>query len=376
MTARRHLLVLNATGAVSGAERVLLQAVEAATAQGWQVTGVCPDGPLATALTDLGVRRVAVPELGLAAGFRPVAVMLTLARWLGGALRLRRAARTADVVVANSLLALPVVRLARLGCATAWLAHDVVVHPGRQRLYARCCASLDRVIAVSQAVASQLQHVGGGRPRIVVVHNGVDTPVSPVRPTSAPPVIGISAVLAPWKGHDVLLDAVPLLDPEVRVEIMGGTLPKDGDHARHVAARASAATSGGRVRVLGHVADPLEQMRGWTVAVSASVEPEACPLAVLEGMSLGLPVVATDHGGAPEVLADAGTLVPPGDPQALADAVHRLLGDAGLRERLGARGRELVAQHHDPARQLSALLDALGDLAAEGRTGRHRVEGR
>ena len=100
------------------------------------------------------------------------------------------------------------------------------------------------------------------------------------------------------------------------------------------------------MRVLGHVADPAERMRRWTVAVSASVEPEACPLNVLEAMSLGVPVVATDHGGAPEVLDGAGLLVPPGDPAALADSLTRLLGDADLRARCARLGRDRVAAAH------------------------------
>ena len=158
----------------------------------------------------------------------------------------------------------------------------------------------------------------------------------------------------------MLLDAATALPPDVVVELMGGHLAKDADHAAAVRARAEAAAAGAsRVRVLGHVADPLARMRTWTVAVSASVEPEACPLNVLEAMSIGVPVVATDHGGSPEVLAGAGLLVPPGDPDALADAVTRLLDDAELHERCATLGRDRVASGHRLDQQTATLFELL-----------------
>ncbi len=165
----------------------------------------------------------------------------------------------------------------------------------------------------------------------------------------------------------MLLEAAKALPPDVVVEVMGGHLAKDADHAAAVRSRAEEPPLAGRVRVLGHVADPLARMRTWTVAVSASVEPEACPLNVLEAMSLGIPVVATDHGGSPEVLAGAGLLVPPGDPDALAGAVTRLLDDAALRERCAALGRERVATAHRLDQQTARLLELLATTAEEKR---------
>ena len=75
---------------------------------------------------------------------------------------------------------------------------------------------------------------------------------------------------------------------------------------------------------------PLEVMRRWQVGVSASVNPEASGLGVLEGMSLGVPQVATDHGGPREVLGQAGLLVPPRDAAQLAHAIARLLDDEAI----------------------------------------------
>jgi glycosyltransferase involved in cell wall biosynthesis len=121
----------------------------------------------------------------------------------------------------------------------------------------------------------------------------------------------------------------------------------------------------GRVRFLGRVDEPLARMRGWAVAVSASIDPEAAPLGVLEAMSIGLPVVATDHGGAPEVLGSAGLLVPPADTRALADSLGVLLSDAETHGRCAEAGPQLIATSLTLERNQRALLAVLDEVIAE-----------
>ena len=89
---------------------------------------------------------------------------------------------------------------------------------------------------------------------------------------------------------------------------------------------------------------------------------EGFPVALIEAMSCGLPVIAADVAGAEEVLGRdgdaAGIVIPAGDPDAIADAVVALLGDAGLRERLGARGRTRAEEQFS----LAAVGEQLRDL--------------
>jgi glycosyltransferase involved in cell wall biosynthesis len=97
--------------------------------------------------------------------------------------------------------------------------------------------------------------------------------------------------------------------------------------------------------------------------VSASIDPEAGPLTALEAMSVGVPFVATDHGGVTEVLGDAGLLVPPGDADALAAAITRLIDDEQLRQRCHRAGPSaIVARHLTAADQRAALLAILDEL--------------
>jgi len=115
------------------------------------------------------------------------------------------------------------------------------------------------------------------------------------------------------------------------------------------------------VRFLGRQDDALGRMRAWTVAVSASVLPEAGPLAPLEAMSIGLPMVGTDHGGTPEVLGRAGLLVAPDDAEAMASAINRLLDDHSLWESCHRAGPIQIENGLRLDQQLAGLLRVLGE---------------
>jgi glycosyltransferase involved in cell wall biosynthesis len=102
------------------------------------------------------------------------------------------------------------------------------------------------------------------------------------------------------------------------------------------------------VRFVSNVPDIAALLRAASIFVLPS-EHEAAPFALLEAMACGLACICTRVGGMPAMLADgsgepSGLLVPRGDPAVLAAAIRRLLGDAGLRDALGARARARAAQ--------------------------------
>ncbi|MCZ7534844.1 MAG: glycosyltransferase family 4 protein [Acidimicrobiia bacterium] len=114
-------------------------------------------------------------------------------------------------------------------------------------------------------------------------------------------------------------------------------------------------------------------MRDWTIAVCPSVDPEAVSLGVLEAMSIGVPVVGTNHGGIPEFLGAAGLLVEPGDRVQLARCIAELIEDDELRGRCSAAGRAIVAASLTLEHQQRSLLDALTDLTASARHARRQM---
>lgn len=346
---------------VSGAEAVLLRDLAAARRAGWEVRVACSDGPFVDRARAAGIERVAIPDLRLDDGHRALAFARLARRAVAAGRVLRRALRPGEVVLANGLNVLPATALVARTHRVVYFGHDVLIRQDRLALLRAVRRRVHLAVAVSDAVARSL---APARIPTVVVQNGTAWPAAPAPhpDPDAPPVIGIAAVVTPWKGQHVLLDALALVHhPTARVEIMGGTAPKDDEYAAGLRARADRSDIAGRVAFLGHVDAPLDRMRTWTITVLASVDPEAGPLTALESMSIGVPIVGTNHGGMTEVMGDAGVLVPPADPTALAAAIDRLLEDRDLWERCREAGpRQIVADRltlADHERRMIELLD-------------------
>ena len=349
MSTARRIVAVNAAGEVSGAEVVLLGLLAHAAEQGAELVVASPAGPLVERLP-AGTRHVELPPAGRGWAAGRMGKMVATGRWLGSwPAAARRLAADVDRpdthTVVNSLLALPLVRMARPWSPPVWFVHDVLA-TRQQRAFARAGAgACGRIVAVSAAAAAPLRALGLD---VAVRRNGVEWPVEPIPgELHDPPVVGSLGLLAPWKGQDDLLEAVARL-PDVRLELAGGHFGHDAGFAAELRRRAAAADLRGRVTFHGHVDDPLAALRGWDVMVSASTSPEAGPMTVIEAMSVGLPVVATNHGGPREYLAgDRGELVTPGAPAELAAAIARLLADARYRHAVADRGRRYVAEHCD-----------------------------
>ena len=123
--------------------------------------------------------------------------------------------------------------------------------------------------------------------------------------------------------------------------------------------------AGGNVRFLGSLSpDAVRELmnRAWALAVpsvvAANGDSEGLPIALLEGQSMGLPVVATRHSGIPEAVVDGvtGVLVPERDEHALESAIARLAGNPVETERMRAQARALMVERFNLSRQ-SALLE-------------------
>ncbi|WP_440221451.1 glycosyltransferase family 4 protein [Dietzia sp. MNB45] len=358
----RNVVLVNASGMRSGAENVLGGVAQTLAATGAQIILVSPHGPVVGAFPS-GTVHVAIDTLGLqgrSGASRIIAVARVAAAWIRAGRTLRRVVGPSDTVVVNSLFALPALPAAfprgRHTGLTTWFVHDTVVSR-KQRVAVRLGARhLDRAVAVSGATAASVR----GLVREVILRpHGVeigddDAFGSPDRGQ----VIGILATLTPWKGHDVLLEAVARI-PHLILEIAGGELPGESSYVATLKARAEQDDLRGRVVFLGHV-DRSEVLSRWSVAVSASILPEAGPLVALEAMAAGVPVVATSHGGVREYLSDgAGVLVAPGDVDALSRALQELTGDARRREEIARVARARVKRSHDIRRTLPAMVDAL-----------------
>lgn len=151
--------------------------------------------------------------------------------------------------------------------------------------------------------------------------------------------LGMVGRLAPWKGQDVFLQAIARLgDPRVTARIVGSAMFGEDGYEANLRALAERLGLSDQVTFVGYTSDIAAELARMDVLVHASVTPEPFGQVVVEGMAVGLPVVATDAGGPAEIITDGvdGLLVAPADVDALTDALRRLADDPALRTRLGA----------------------------------------
>jgi glycosyltransferase involved in cell wall biosynthesis len=243
------------------------------------------------------------------------------------------------------------VRLARAAGSPAVVQTQhlpfLVTHPRKRRAYHHAIEEVDRLIAVSEGLRRTYEGIGVPPELFVTVPNGVarqDDRTSRAEARRAlglgpdQPVVLTVGRLTHMKGQWHLIDAVPGLAarfPGLAVVLLG-----DGPLRDSLQERAARAGVAGNVVFCGHRPDARQLLAAADVFVLPSRH-EGMPLAALEAMEAGLPVVATRVIGSAEVVDDGvtGALVRPGDPTALGAAVARLLAAPVLRRRQGAAGR-------------------------------------
>jgi glycosyltransferase involved in cell wall biosynthesis len=218
----------------------------------------------------------------------------------------------------------------------------------------------DAIVCDSEFVRRSHAKNGFAEERIHVLPSPVPLPTRTDVTSAAEPTVLFVGRITAEKGVDYLLRAVPLIDARCKVVVIG-----DGYELTRQRDLAVRLGIGDRVQFLGAVDRDVvhDYYRRATVVVVPSVWPEPFGMIGPEAMSFGLPVVAFHVGGIPEWLADGetGFLVQPRDVTALAGRVNLVLRDRSLANRLGARGRQVVAERFTLDRHVDGLEIVFGD---------------
>jgi len=231
---------------------------------------------------------------------------------------------------------------------------------------ARVWKGAEGYVTITAALRSTLEGKFGARPRLAVVPDGVRIDGARevnLAPADGPTVVGYAGHLYPWKGVDVLIEALVHV-PDVSALIVGGH-EAEGDRAR-LEALAERLGVKNRVVFTGHV-DPAH-VRAFLerTAILALPNPPSVvstrftsPLKLFEYMAAGRAIVASDLPSIREVLEHERNawLVAPGDPAALAGGIRRLAEDHELSRRLARQARSDVAEYSWDRR--AARLEAL-----------------
>lgn len=250
--------------------------------------------------------------------------------------------------------------------------------PGLQTLQRASYAAAHRIVANSRAAAQRLRREGVSDEKIVLIPNGIDSAVFAAREYSQRPrQIAMVACLREEKRIDVLIKAAPEIlarFPDAHFLIVG-----DGTCREALVALTRRLGVNDRFSFLGHRDDVPQILAQADVFVLPS-RSEAFPNSIIEAMASGLPVVASNVGGIPELVEDGktGHLVPPGDAKALAAALNGLLDDPHRSAEYGRAGRIKIEANYSFDRmveQMETLYVTELDRARTRRfSGRHRVK--
>jgi glycosyltransferase involved in cell wall biosynthesis len=243
-----------------------------------------------------------------------------------------------------------------------WHVRDILTEPpARRRLLQTARSFQPYVIAISEAVAEQFAPLRE-RLGLRVIHNGI--PLDRFRPGPPSPdlqqelglepgdeVVLVVGRLTPWKGHQVLLQALGKVlaeRPRARLLVAGDTTFGETSYAGDLRAAAAQARVAERVQWLGFRDDVPELLRLCDVFVLPSVN-EPFGRALVEAMATARPVIGTRSGGVPEVLTDGkcGLLVEPDHADGLAAAIVRILGDQALAQQMGEHGWRRANRYFD-----------------------------
>jgi glycosyltransferase involved in cell wall biosynthesis len=233
--------------------------------------------------------------------------------------------------------------------------------------FERVLAAAPRSVVVTpcEALTSYVrEHVGVPYERVHTVPNGVakawlESAERMEREEDRPVRVTWLGVMQPVKRVPDLVRAAARV-PDLELQLVG-----DGPERSRIEAAVAATGSTDRVHFAGYRADPLPNLLRSDVVVLPSAA-EACPMALLQAMACGVPVIASRVGGIPEIVRDGvdGVLVDPGVEDQLVDALALLAGDPELRRRLGAAGRSRVVDRFGISRSARSLVAIYERLAA------------
>jgi glycosyltransferase involved in cell wall biosynthesis len=222
----------------------------------------------------------------------------------------------------------------------------------------------DRIIPVSHSVERRLEASGVPREKMRVAKAGCAAMVrthGALLANDGTFRVGFFGRLTEEKGIRVLLEAASMLSSGSSVHFFG-----EGPLDREIA---QASSLDSKISLHGFQSDVAAWMSSVDVVVIPSIWEEAFPFSALESMSMGLPVVASDIGGLPEIFAteQTGLLVEPGNATALAAALERVKADRNLGRNLGERAERAFQEQYTTERMAERIESVYRELVDERR---------
>ena len=346
--------MVSRVGFIGGAERVLISTATLLQANGYKVILACPaPGPLMEQAIRQGieVRPIAIDRTKATAS--PSVLIRQIVQFFRGRKQIADLVKSLqpDVIHVHH----PVGGLYCIGAAKSsdvpllMHVHETLPLPWTYKLLARLVyRRCSHLIGVSEKSCEMIRSLGIPPDRISRIYNGVEPaflaeniePVQELRGSG--PHIGIFGAIEPRKGQQYFIQAAARVlekEPKAKFWVVGSTSYADNQaYHEQLVSLATSLQIRERVHFVGFKKEVPNWMAGMDVVVLASTGFESLPTVIIEAGALGRPVVATTVGGVSEILTDGetGLLIPPRNPELLAEAIDQLLGPKGavVRERV------------------------------------------
>ena len=386
------VLFLVHSSVISGAEKSLLSLVAGLIGKGYRCIVASPHPDLLrSAFADDSLDYVEVPFLGnLERDLNPICLVRMLFRVLVGAVGIAHLAlrEQVDVLHANSIACGIYGGLAgRLsGCRVVMHVRDMPQSALTKRLVRWLVVHwIHKTIFVSQAVARHYFPWAMENDKWTVIYNGIDQAVFAVtaameekqlqrRGVVMPrgQAIGIVGLLTPWKGYHIAINAfaeVVKSHPKANLWIVGSG--NDQEYQRCLEEQVRELGLEGKVFFTGYVREVGAIIKNLCVLINASINPDPLPRVLLEGMALGVPIVAPAIGGIPEQIEDGinGYLFKPGNAAALAECICKLLNNPERSAAMGQSGVAIVKEKFSLVRQVEQVERLYASLLDSGENG-------
>jgi len=341
------ILYIDQTGQLGGGELAILPWLRAHPKDAEVL--LLEDGPFRSLIEQCGIP-VHVRSLDALRSVRResrmAAIVASLPAFLSLRSHIRKLASEFDLLYANSQKAFLLAALSkRRRQPIIWHLRDILTAEHFSPILRKLAVFVGNryasvIITNSRATAESFVAAGGSLAKVRIVHDGISAePFDGVQSgtvevlreeigTSFRPTVGVFGRLSPWKGQNVLLEALSNL-PGVHGVLVGDALFGEADFVKTLKERASQPDIKGRVHFLGFRRDIPTLMKAMDIIIHTSTSPEPFGLVIVEGMLAQKPVIATRAGGAVEIIRDGetGLLVAPGSVLELRKSIESLFAD-------------------------------------------------
>lgn len=361
-----NLLLLHGSSDLYGASKILLVTVQTLLKKGYRPLVVLSNpGPLADKLTEAGAEVVYIRLGILRRKYKtPYGILNRLYTMAKAYRMLKRLIRERQIttVYSNTTAVLAGAFAARsAGVKHIWHIHEIIESPKwLSRLLGRLVNHYSHTVLVVSAAVQQSWGRYVSVEKLQLLHNGIDytpylQPSGKLRKELAIPdetvVVGMVGRVHYWKGQDYFLQIASLLNqrfPQLHFVMIGDAFPGYEYLYDQLSALITRENLQNKVTDLGYRTDVAELLQGFDILVLPSLLPDPFPTVILEAMASGKPVVATQQGGALEMVehGKTGIWIPVKEAPLAAAAMEQLVTSAPLRRQMGEKGREKVLREY------------------------------